>query len=357
MHETILRAVAKPYFSAMNRIPNLLVRQILLLLLIFGLGWVLFSGLLRFLPALLGAYTLYVLLRQPMFFLAHSWHWHKVLAALTLMILSLAVLWVPVQFLVQLVQGRVVETVQHSPDWLRNLETAIHQLENKYGIRVLTPEMLKDIGNWGVVQLRALVTATIDGVTTAVLGLFILFFMLTQGRQMEAAFFKWLPLRSENVLDLKRQLNNLVFSNAVGIPLLGILQGLAALPAYWIAGVENLGLWVALTAISGMLPVLGVMLAYVPLSLLMIADGMLIKGSIMFLYGFIVIGSADNIGRMWLQKKLGNVHPLITLFGVILGLKLFGFIGFVFGPILISLFLLLIRIYSKEFGHEGHAAH
>ena len=357
MHETILRPAPKPYFSGMNRIPNLLIRQVLLLLLIFGLGWALFSGLLPFLPAFLGAYTLYVLLRQPMFFLAHRWQWHKVLAAVVLMLLMLTVIWVPLQFLVQLMQGRLIETVQHSPAWLHNLEVAVHQLENKYGVTVLTPEMLKNLNDWSLTQARSLITATIEGVTTALLAGFILFFMLIQGRQMETQFLNWVPLRPENAADLKRQLNNLVFSNAVGIPLLGLLQGLAALPAYWIAGVDNFMLWVALTAITGMLPVLGVALAYVPLSLLLIADGMLIKGIVLFLYGFIVIGSADNVGRMWLQKKLGNTHPLITLFGVILGLKLFGFIGFVFGPILISLFLLLIRIYSKEFGHEGHAAH
>lgn len=341
----------------MNRIPNLLIRQILLLLLIFGLGWVLFRTLLPFLPALLGAYTMYVLLREPMFFLVHRWNWHKVLSASVLMILALAVIWVPMQFLVQLLQDRVIETVQHSPDWLHNLEILVHRLEKQYGITVLTPETIKNLSQWSMAQIQSLVTATIEGVTTALLAGFILFFMLIQGRQMEVAFFKWLPLRTENTADLKRHLNYLVFSNAVGIPLLGMLQGLAALPAYWLAGVSNFWLWVILTAITGMLPVLGVALAYVPLALLVIADGMIVKGIALFLYGFIVIGSADNIGRMWLQKKLGNTHPLITLFGVILGLKLFGFIGFIFGPILISLFLLLIRIYSKEFGHEGHTAH
>jgi predicted PurR-regulated permease PerM len=61
------------------------------------------------------------------------------------------------------------------------------------------------------------------------------------------------------------------------------------------------------------------------------------------------VGSVDNLARMWLLKKIGHVHPLITLFGVIVGLKLFGFIGFIFGPILIAMFILLLRIYHKEF--------
>ena len=61
------------------------------------------------------------------------------------------------------------------------------------------------------------------------------------------------------------------------------------------------------------------------------------------------MSTVDGIFRFWLQRKIGDVHPLITAFGVILGLNLFGFIGLIFGPILISMFILLIRIYLKEF--------
>lgn len=341
----------------MNRIPNLLVRQVLLILLIFALGWALFWTLLPYLPALLGGYTLYVLLRQSMFFLTGTWRWPRVVAALSLIVLALLVIGTPVHFLVQLVQARVIETLQHSTELRANLEVLVHRLEQQYGISILTPDTLKDVASWSAIQLRALLSATLEGLTTTLLAGFILFFMLINGRQMEASFFNWLPLRTENVAEFKRQLNNLVFSNAVGIPFMGILQGLAGLPVYWLAGVNDVWLWFAITCISGMLPILGVALAYVPMSLLMVANDMPWKGLMLFIYGFTVIGSVDNIGRMWLQKKLGDTHPVITLFGVIAGLKLFGFIGFVFGPILISLFLLLIHIYSKEFGKESHTTH
>jgi predicted PurR-regulated permease PerM len=69
----------------------------------------------------------------------------------------------------------------------------------------------------------------------------------------------------------------------------------------------------------------------------------------MLIYGFGVIGTVDNIFRFTLQKKMGNVHPLITVFGVVIGISLFGFIGLIFGPILISMFILLVKIYMNEF--------
>ena len=64
------------------------------------------------------------------------------------------------------------------------------------------------------------------------------------------------------------------------------------------------------------------------------------------------LAHVDNLFRFWLQKKIGDTHPLITIFGVIIGLNLFGFIGLIFGPILLSLFLLLIQIYQHEFGNH-----
>jgi len=69
----------------------------------------------------------------------------------------------------------------------------------------------------------------------------------------------------------------------------------------------------------------------------------------MLAYGFGVISTLDSVFRFWLQKKIGDVHPLITAFGVILGVNLFGFIGLIFGPILISMFILMIKIYVNEF--------
>ncbi len=71
-----------------------------------------------------------------------------------------------------------------------------------------------------------------------------------------------------------------------------------------------------------------------------------------FIYGLVIVGSTDNIIRLYVLKRLDNVHPLITLIGVIVGVPLFGFIGLIFGPLLISLFLIVLRIYRKEYGKE-----
>jgi len=132
-----------------------------------------------------------------------------------------------------------------------------------------------------------------------------------------------------------------------------LLQGLVGLLGYVIIGVDQPVFWFAITAITAMLPVVGAALGYVPLSLLLFANGDPIRGIIVLLYGFLVIGLVDNVFRFWFNKKFGDIHPLITVFGVIIGVSVFGFIGIIFGPILISLFLLLVKIYSSEYSDRS----
>ena len=67
------------------------------------------------------------------------------------------------------------------------------------------------------------------------------------------------------------------------------------------------------------------------------------------IYSIVVTGNVDYITRLGLLKKIGNVHPMITVLGVIVGLKLFGFMGLIFGPLLISYFIILLKIYMNEF--------
>ena len=141
----------------------------------------------------------------------------------------------------------------------------------------------------------------------------------------------------------------MVASNAIGIPLIAFAQGVVGLIGYLILGVKEPFFWFGVTCIAGMIPVVGAALAYVPLSILFFANGQNWQGVALLIFGFGIIGTIDNVLRFTLLKKLGNVHPLTTVFGVIIGLNLFGFIGLIFGPLLISLFMLLLRIYSSEF--------
>ena len=334
-------------------IPNAYIRQIIFILCITGLGLLIFLQLKNFLPAVLGAYTLYVLLRKWMFQLTVKLKGRSSIAALLLMLGSFIVILLPINGLVSILTSKILPALKNYNQIIPKIQEMVKGLEQKYGFDVLTEENLKHLGEWSVNEVPKLLGATFTGVFTVVVMYFILFFMLTEGQKLESNLLKWIPLKEHNAAYLRKQLNTLVYSNAIGIPLVAFLQAIVALVGYWITGVQEPFLWFIATFIAAMIPVVGAMIVYVPLAVMLLANGMTWQGVVLFLYGFVVIGSVDNVFRFWLQKRIGDTHPLVTVFGVIIGLNLFGFIGLVFGPILLSLFLLLVEIYAKEFTEKA----
>ena len=63
----------------------------------------------------------------------------------------------------------------------------------------------------------------------------------------------------------------------------------------------------------------------------------------------------DATLRFILQKKMADIHPLITIFGVIIGLPLFGFMGVIFGPLLLSIFILCVDIFKREYLEKSNS--
>jgi predicted PurR-regulated permease PerM len=101
-----------------------------------------------------------------------------------------------------------------------------------------------------------------------------------------------------------------------------------------------------------MLPVVGAAIVYVPIGIFMIAEGQTGPGVGILIYGLVLVGLTDNLLRFTLLKRLEDIHPLITVFGIIMGLNIFGFMGLIFGPILMSITVLLVQVYQDEFSDD-----
>jgi len=141
----------------------------------------------------------------------------------------------------------------------------------------------------------------------------------------------------------------MVRANAVGIPLISIIQGITATIGYIIFGLKDWGLWGFLTGLFAFFPVVGTMLVWLPLVIYLYSLDLHWQATGLLLYSLLVTGNVDYLARVTLMKKIGDVHPLITIFGVIVGLQLFGFMGFVFGPLVFSYLIILMKIYTHEF--------
>jgi predicted PurR-regulated permease PerM len=178
---------------------------------------------------------------------------------------------------------------------------------------------------------------------------FMLYFMYVSGKDMEAALRKFIPLKHDSVDTLASETMNMVRANAIGIPLISLIQGIIATLGYWIFGLSDWPLWGFLTGVFAFFPVVGTMIIWLPLVVFLYAKGASWQASGLMIYSLVVTGNVDYLARVTLMRRIGDVHPLITILGVIVGLGLFGFMGFIFGPLLLSYLILLIRIYTSEF--------
>jgi len=336
-------------FCTMSYLDNDRLKQIGFLLLILFLAVLLFMEMFTFFPGFLGAVTLYVICRKWMFHLTEQRKWNQSLAASVLMVLSFLVILLPVGMLINMLTAKVAYAANHSTELINSLKQTNARLEESLGFGLLTPERLQKLQENITAFLPGFLGATFNTLTAIAIMYFILYFMLVNGRKMEENLYEYIPLKDKNVERLGKEFNTLVIANAVGIPLIAVVQGIISLIGYLIFGIPQPFFWFIVTCFTAMLPVVGAAAVYVPLGVYLLAVGNTWQGIAILVYGFGVVGTSDNIARMLLAKRIADVHPLITIFGVIIGVSLFGFIGLIFGPLLISMFILLLDIYGNEF--------
>lgn len=273
----------------------------------------------------------------------------RIIAIVIVMLGSFLMFLLPMYFVGQVLFHSHTLALDQYSSFFKAVKGFVEQIEIKYQVNLLDEKSLDKVFSWLTQSASKLINGAVNGITGIFLSYLILYFMLRERELLDKTLIKIFPLNQENSEQLLGEVNKLVFSNAIGIPVIGIVQGVTGLLIYLILGVPNAILWFLVTCIVSMIPILGSALAYIPVSILLFANHDNVRGLIMLLYGFFVIGSVDNIFRIWLQNKLGDTHPLITLFGVIVGVQLWGFTGLIFGPILFSLFLLLSTYYGREF--------
>jgi predicted PurR-regulated permease PerM len=175
--------------------------------------------------------------------------------------------------------------------------------------------------------------------------------MLVHGKKMENYLNDLLPLKEANREILRHETNLMIRANGIGIPLLALIQGMVGFLGYFIFGIEEYGVWGFLTGVASLIPIVGTGVIWVPLTVYLFATGHNVQGFGLAIYSLVILTNVDYVARITLLRKIGDVHPLITILGVIVGLSMFGFLGLVFGPLLISYFIILIKIYRNEFNN------
>lgn len=323
-------------------------KYILIVFLVF-LGFILFRELRLYLSGFLGAATLYVLLKSQMSFLVEKKNVKKGIAATLLTLEALLFFLIPLTGIAFLVIDTVSAISIDPRTLIDSFNNFVEMLEDKMGFQIFTPENLSSLPKIGGNILQTLGASIYSLIINSIFALFILFYMLTNYKEFEKMVKEILPFKEENKQILGEETKLIIQANAIGIPLLAVIQGGFAYIGYMLFGVDNALLYAVLTGFTSIIPILGTAIIWVPIALSILLAGDIANGLSMAAYGFIIIGGVDNIARFLLQKVLADIHPLITIFGVLIGIPLFGFWGVIFGPLLLSLFLLFFNMYRHEY--------
>jgi predicted PurR-regulated permease PerM len=326
------------------------IRQVLFLSLLIVLGYIIFRELYFMLSAFFGAVTLYVILMSSMKKLVIVSKWKPWIAALFLMVVSLIIMVIPLIYMTSVAIDRLMPVIDN-PAIITEVFNKLHEyLFTNFGIDILKSENVEKISSQVIPFAQNTLGNTFSAIANIFLMYLIVYFLLVETKTVEKWLRQSVPFKNANVRKSILEIKSLVYSNALGIPIVAFIQGIVAVIGYWIFGVEEFILMGILTAISSVLPIIGTLAVYLPLAIYQFAMVNAWEGIGVGLWGLIVIGSVDNIARFMVQKKLADVHPLITLLGVIMGINLFGFIGVIYGPLMLSVFFMFSRIYVDEFG-------
>jgi len=338
---------------SMNIINPDKLKQFLLLGIIISLSSILCWELRDYFSGVLGAVTLYILMRKRFFNLTVVKNWKKSLTAALFILIGIIVFVVPIILLIEVLLPRFTSFVNNPDELKHNIETIKQQVQHYMPQANVNELQIQDIIKSIASQLPGILGATMLMLANAILAFFLLYFMLMDGRKMERNIQRLLPLKGENIDNIWEATRTMVVSNAIGIPVLAACQAVTACIGYFIFRVEDPILWGIVTGVFSLLPVVGTAAIWIPISILMIAKGQVGQGVGVLLYGAAVIATLDNVLRFTLLKRIGNVHPVITIMGVLVGIPMFGFIGFIFGPLLLSYILVLVEIYRVEFSPQN----
>ncbi|HTG72446.1 MAG TPA: AI-2E family transporter [Terriglobia bacterium] len=238
----------------------------------------------------------------------------------------------------------------------------------------LKTDSLKQVGDYfssltnGQVDFQEILDAALDQVRQSIvgvapnilgsisellLGLFIMFFVMFYGFREGQGFITYLkellPLETGLKDSLFHQMRTVTQAVLYGQVLTAVIQGALGGLGLLVCGVPNALFWGAIMMITAFLPLLGTPLIWVPAGVGLIMDGSMTRGILLLIYGATIVMNIDNFLRPRLVSGRSNVHPVLILIGVLGGLRVFGFVGMLVGPLVMAILVALIKFYEQNY--------
>lgn len=321
-------------------------RNVLVLLIIILLAGIILYSIKELFTAFLGSIILYTIFRPLYIYLKKKIG--SVFSAISIIVSSFIIIVIPFFTLSYMVVNRLTNLKKDQ----FMVKAMISRLDDFVGLKLNQPNLIdKYVAKFSdfVQDLFPTVLGGALGIfLTVTVMYFILYFMFVQYEQFEKNLLKYAPLREHHAIQFAVELKNATYSNILGQGLIALVQGLLVTMCFFITGLNDAVFWGVISLFLSFMPVIGAPIVTIPTALILLLNGQHWQGVFMLLFTLIVIINIDNVIRFMINKRLADTHPIITVIGVIIGLPLFGFSGLVFGPLLLSWFIHLIKVYETD---------
>jgi len=205
------------------------------------------------------------------------------------------------------------------------------------------------VSKWTVDAIQALTLGTFSALLSIVIILYTMFFFLMDGDRLLYYMLYYLPLNDTDEKKLLRRFTSVTRATLKGTAVIGILQGTLAGIALHVAGIPSALFWAVAMMFLSVVPGIGTALVWGPAVVFLIANGEYLTATLLAVYCVVVVGSIDNVLRPKLVGNDTRLHELMIFFSTLGGLAMFGFMGFVIGPIIAALFVTMWELYGSEF--------
>ncbi|MGQ0646305.1 MAG: AI-2E family transporter [Gemmatimonadaceae bacterium] len=316
-------------------------------LLIAVLGVAILIAISPFAVGLLGAAVLYVLC-EPMYRRLRRRLKPDAAASLTLLF-AILVIAIPVMWIIALVADQtpdMLRGVQESNVFARLSELPrLGRIDVGAEIAKASSAFLQRFSEFALGFVGGAARATLN----LVISYFALYYMLVSADHSWSTFRDFLPFSEESAEELKERFYSVTHATVLGTVLTSVLQGTLIGFGFLLAGLPNPLFWGVVTGFASILPVLGSALVWLPGVLVLLAQQRYGSAVVLLVVGAVIASNIDNVIRPLVYRRVSNIHPLVTLVGAFAGVKYFGLLGVLLGPLAIQYFFEFVRLYRKEY--------
>jgi predicted PurR-regulated permease PerM len=314
------------------------------LILVLGIGLV--YALWPFITGLIGAPVLFIVFAPVHHRLTRRLSPGK--AAAVVLVLAVVLVVAPAISFVGLIANEAQDMatqVIRSPVLARLRELRV----GPYDIGAQIQELGSRLVSWiGSSAISAIGTATRTGIQLTIT-FFGLFYLLVAPKGAWSGVRPFIPFSTRNAEILRQRFHDVTISTLVGTGVTAIVQGLLVGLAFWATGLSNALFWGVVTVIFAILPVVGSGLVWGPGTVALALEGHYGLAFGLAAWGILVVGNVDNVIRPAVFRRWAQIHPFITVIGALAGINWFGLLGLLIGPLAISYFFELIRMYRAEY--------